>query len=74
MLAVRLPEELEARLERVAKTTGRSKSHYVRQVLADNIADLEDLAEAELRLAEIRKGKSKPIPLNAVKADLGLDD
>jgi RHH-type transcriptional regulator, rel operon repressor / antitoxin RelB len=74
MLAVRLPEELEARLDRVAKATGRSKSYYVRQVLSEQIADLEDLAEAEARLADIRSGKSKTIPLSKVNADLGLDD
>jgi len=32
MLSVRLGPELEARLNELAEATGRSKSHYVRQV------------------------------------------
>lgn len=33
MLGVRLPRNLETRLARLAKRTGRTKSYYVRQAL-----------------------------------------
>ena len=50
MLAIRLPEELEARIAFLAKTTGRSKSFYVREVLEESIDDLEDKYLALSRL------------------------
>jgi RHH-type rel operon transcriptional repressor/antitoxin RelB len=31
MLAIRLPPEVEARLERLAKRTGRTKTYYARE-------------------------------------------
>ena len=34
MLAVRLPEELEQRLEALAKATGRTKSYYAREAIS----------------------------------------
>lgn len=43
MLAVRLPAELEKRLEKLAKKTGRTKTFYVREALADHIDELEDV-------------------------------
>jgi RHH-type transcriptional regulator, rel operon repressor / antitoxin RelB len=42
MLALRLPKELEERLEYMAKMTGRSKSAFARQAIMDNIDELED--------------------------------
>ncbi len=73
MLAVRLPEDLEARLNKVAKQSGRSKSWLAREAIAERIADWEDLAIAEKRMADIRSGKSKTIPLEDVMAEFGLE-
>lgn len=42
MLAVRLPKGLEKRLDKLAKSTGRTKSFYVRQALEENFDDIED--------------------------------
>lgn len=50
MLALRLPPELEARLDALAKKTGRTKSFYAREAIAEHIEDLEDLYLAEERL------------------------
>ena len=41
MLAVRLPEEIEARLTALAERTGRSKSFYVREAVREHLDDLE---------------------------------
>ena len=35
MLSVRLPEEVETRLERLAKETGRTKSYYARAAILE---------------------------------------
>ena len=43
MLALRLPPDLEARLEALARKTGRTKSYYAREAIVESIDDLEDL-------------------------------
>ncbi len=42
MLALRLPPDIEARLERLAKRTGRTKSYYAREAILEKIEDMED--------------------------------
>ena len=74
MLAVRLPEELEARLNKIVKESGRSKSWFAREAIAERIADWEDYILAEKRMAEIKSGKSKTVSLESVMARLGLED
>lgn len=49
MLALRLPDELERRLEALAQRTGRSKSFYAREAIIEHIDDLEDAYLAEER-------------------------
>ena len=52
MLALRLPPDIEERLEALAKRTGRSKSFYAREAILEHLEDLEDLYLAEDALAE----------------------
>ena len=70
MLAIRLPKELEKRLERLAKKTGRSKSFYVREALLEHMEDLED---CYLALARMEKGL-KGISLKEMERRLGVAD
>jgi RHH-type rel operon transcriptional repressor/antitoxin RelB len=72
MLALRLPEDIESRLDKLAKATGRTKSFYAREAILEHLADLEDLYLAEKRVAKVRNGKSKTYSLNAVEQELGL--
>ena len=72
MLALRLPEDIESRLDKLAKATGRTKSFYAREAILKHLADLEDLYLAEKRLAKVRNGKSKTYSLSAVEQELGL--
>jgi RHH-type rel operon transcriptional repressor/antitoxin RelB len=51
MLALRLPPEIEKRLEILAKKTGRSKSYYAREAILRHLEDLEDYHLARRRLA-----------------------
>ena len=74
MLAIRLPKEIEARLEALAVATGRTKTFYAREAILEYIEDLEDLYLAEQRLIEIRAGRTKTIPLEAVMMKHGLAD
>lgn len=73
MLALRLPEELEARLEALARKTGRTKSFYAREAIAEYIDDLEDLYLAQKRDALLERGKTRTLSLDEVEAALGLD-
>ena len=40
MLALRLPEEIELRLNKLAKKTGRTKSFYAREAIVEHLDDL----------------------------------
>ena len=42
MLAVRLPEKIEKRLQDLAVKTGRTKSYYAREAIIEHLEDLED--------------------------------
>jgi RHH-type rel operon transcriptional repressor/antitoxin RelB len=50
MLAVRVPQSLESRLDKLAKLTGRPKSFYVRQALEAQLDEIEDTYTALYRL------------------------
>ena len=73
MLALRLPPDIEARLDALAKKTGRTKSQYAREAIVEYIDDLEDLYLAQKRSALIDKGKSKTLSLDEVEAQLGVE-
>lgn len=42
MLAIRLPEEIEARLAQLADKTGRTKTFYAKEAILRHLDDLED--------------------------------
>jgi RHH-type rel operon transcriptional repressor/antitoxin RelB len=74
MLAIRLPADIEDRLNALAKATGRTKTFYVREAILEHLDDLEDIYLAQKRLEDIRAGREKTIPLEQVERDLGLED
>ena len=74
MLSVRLGEELEQRLEALAKATGRSKTYYVREALIQKLEDMEDLYLAEAVMERIASGEEKTTPLADLERELGLAD
>ena len=51
MLALRLPPDIERRLDALAKKTGRSKSYYAREAILRQLEDIEDYYLARRRLA-----------------------
>ena len=50
MIAVRLPVEIDDRLEALAKRTGRSKTYYAREAILRHLEDMEDAYIAVERL------------------------
>ena len=74
MLAVRLPEDVEQRLNALAKATGRTKSYYAREAIIEMLDELEDIYLAEKRLEDIRAGRSHTISLEELKERIDLAD
>lgn len=52
MLALRLPADLEKRLDKLASKSGRTRSAIAREALIAQIEEMEDIALAEERLRE----------------------
>ena len=69
MLTVRLDPAMDERLTRLAQETGRNKSYYVKQAIADFLEDREDFL---LALALLERGEPRR-PLADVRRDLGLE-
>lgn len=69
MLAVRLPKDIEERLEGLAEKTGRSKSYYARQAIIEFLEEREDYLVALSRLEK----KEPTVPLEELERRLGLE-
>jgi RHH-type rel operon transcriptional repressor/antitoxin RelB len=72
MLAIRLPQSIEKRLEKLARRTGRTKTYYARQAILEHLEDLEDMYLAERVLDRIRDGEERTISLKKVMKRHGL--
>jgi RHH-type rel operon transcriptional repressor/antitoxin RelB len=71
--SIRLPHEIETRLEQLSSQTGRSKSFYVKEAIIDHLDDIEDIYLAEKRLEDIRAGRTQTVPLQEVMKRYGMD-
>lgn len=68
MLAIRLDPDIENRLERLAKRTGRTKTFYAREAILEHLDDLEDIYLASTRLER----PAQTYSAGEVKHELGL--
>jgi len=73
MLAIRLPAEVESRLDALARATGRTKTFYARKAILEYLDDLEDVYLAEQRLADLRASKTQAVPLEEVMKQYGME-
>lgn len=73
-ISIRLPVEVETRLNNLAALTVRSKTCYVTQAICEYLDDLEDLYLAERELEEIRAGRSTTTPLADVMKRYGMEN
>lgn len=74
MLAIRLPQSIEKRLEKLARRTGRTKTFYAREAILKHLDDLEDTYLAELTLQRIQDGEERTIPLQNVLKRHGVEN
>ena len=72
--SIRLPEDIEKRLENLAVQTGRTKAFYVKQAVLNHLEDLEDYFMAEKASEDFRARGEKAIPLEEVMREYGLED
>ena len=66
MLSLRLPDEIEKRLEALARKTGRTKSFYAREAILRHLEDLEDAHLARERL----KRRGSRVSLEELEGEL----
>ncbi len=66
MLAIRLPVDIEKRLDTLAKQTGRTKTFYATQAILEKIEDLEDYYAGEAAYREFLAGDQKTYSLDDV--------
>ena len=71
--SVRLDPATEARLDRLASETGRTKAFYLRELILQGLDDLEDAYLGAAALERIRRGQERTYSLDEVVAELGLD-
>jgi len=64
---IRLDDETEARLNRLAERTGRSKSFYVREATLEKLEEYEDYYLAKDSLEEFRQSDDALIELADVE-------
>lgn len=74
MLAIRLSDDIESRLESLAKRTGRTKTFYAREAIVTHLEDLEDYYLSAETVAKIRRGEELVHSSEDVRKTLGLDD
>lgn len=69
-LAIRLPEDINDRLDKLAQRTGRTKTFYAREAILEHIEDLEDTYIATERL----KKSERTWTMEEVEERLGILD
>jgi RHH-type transcriptional regulator, rel operon repressor / antitoxin RelB len=69
MLGIKLEPELESRLDRLAKETGRSKSYYAKLAIKQLLEDREDYLRG---IAALERNEPR-ISLEQLERELGLD-
>lgn len=71
---IRLSDDIQTRLDILAKRTGRTKSFYVREAIDRYLEDIEDAYMADTVLQRIRNGKEKVYTQDEVGKRLGVAD
>ena len=70
---IQLDPSIDARLEELARATGRSKDFYLNELIQQGMDELEDAYLGALEAERVRRGESSTRSLDAVMQDLGLD-
>jgi RHH-type rel operon transcriptional repressor/antitoxin RelB len=72
--SIRLPNDIEKRLDSLARETGRSKAFYIREAIVDHLEDMEDYYLAAQAAERVRKGQERTYTAEEARKELGLED
>ncbi len=72
--SVRFEPDIEARLDALAKRTGRTKAYYLREMAERYLEDMEDYYAAVGISERIRRRAEKVYCSAEIRRELGLDD
>lgn len=72
--ALRIPEDLANRYDRLAKSTGRTKTFYMTEALAAEIDRLEYEYGLMKKVEDFRAGRLETATLDELEESLGLAD
>jgi RHH-type rel operon transcriptional repressor/antitoxin RelB len=72
MLALRLPAEIETRLDNLATRTGRTKSFYARQAIIMHLDEVEEQYWEDEVVKKWESSDKKTMSAADFKAELGL--
>lgn len=70
--SLRLPTDVDERISRLAASTGRSKSYYLRELVTAGIDDLEYAYGLTARAEAIRDGSREARPLDDLMSEMGV--
>lgn len=71
--ALRIPQDLAGRYDRLASMTGRTKTYYLIQALAESIDRLEYEYSLMQKIEDWRAGRLQTVSLDELEADLGVE-
>ena len=71
-IRVRIPVELNDRLDRLAVSAGRSKSYYLIRTLEERLAQAEYIYGLERDAEAVRRGELQTRPLDDLWDELGI--
>lgn len=72
--ALRMPEDLAIRYDRLAKSTGRTKTFYMTEALSESIDRLEYEYGILKDVEDYRAGRLETYSIDEVRAHCGLAD
>lgn len=72
--SLRIPTDLNERYNRLAKETGRPRSYYVNEALANSIDRLEYEYGIMKKVEDWRAGRLETVTLDELEESLGLAD
>lgn len=73
-ISIKIPLELSERYDRLAKSTGRTKTYYMNEALSDSIDRLEYEYEILKDIEDCRIGALETVTLDEVEESLELKD
>ena len=74
MLTMRLPENVERRLEHLSEATGRTKTFYAREAIIKYLDEMEDDYLSERVVERVRSGQEKVYSSDELEKLLAVDN